>query len=563
MELDMDTLPRQDRSTGDVPVGLDFRDARKIEEIAQAARANLDRLSGPADKVRTGGFRLSRYDIVVALSDGGSLLFNSRTRCLTLLSQAETRAYRTLAALGDFSSDKVPDRLFLQTLRGSGHVVGAHDDELAWVRRNYEGARNRKNALTLTIAPTMACNFACSYCYQGLDKPVTKMSAEVIEQTFQFIRSHQGLQSLSVVWYGGEPLMGKEAVFQLSDRLIAYCDKHKISYSAGMISNSYLLTPDIARQLYARRVKWLQVTLDGDQETHDKMRPLTSGRGTYDTIVRNIEAVLDETPIAVNVRVNVGQRNIQHVDQMLDQMNAKKMAQRGRFRVYFAKIEASTPEAGEAADQLLSRLDFNRAVLELEAKARRLGFAGMVAPGGGFSGLCVAAAAGGYVIAGNGDVHKCWETAHDANRRIGTIFEPEGLRSSVASSLWREWTPFDNDTCSSCKILPMCGGHCAQRFVYANANKTALPCPSWKWNTAEYVFSRALSLGVVKQHHWQDSEATALARQSGQTHTQDSLAGAQQKVLDRVSGIHGARVTRDMLMAGNVALDAGTAGERE
>lgn len=557
MELDLDTRPRQDEATRMTSLGLDFHDPKKIEELAAAARANMDRLQPQRpDVAPSNRYKPSRFDIPVALADGGALLFNARTRSLTLLSPAETRIYKSLAAQGAFTADKVPDRLFLQTLRGGGHFVGENDNELAWVRRNYENARNRKTSLNLTIAPTMACNFACSYCYQGQDKPVSKMSPEVVEQTFEFIKSHKNLQSINVVWYGGEPLMGKEAVFQLSDRLIAYCDKHKIAYSAGMVSNTYLLTPDIARQLHSRRVKWLQVTLDGDQETHDQMRPLISGRGTYDTIVRNVEGILDETPIAINVRVNVGQRNIARVDEMLDQLAEKKLAARGKFRVYFAKIESTTPEAGEASSHLISRLAFSQAVLDLEAKARRLGFAGIMAPSGGFSGICVAASAGGYLIAGNGDVHKCWETAHDATKRIGTIFEPEKLGGSVNGSLWKEWTPFDNSTCSACKILPMCGGHCAQRYVYGTADQTALPCPSWKWNTAEYIFSRALSLGVVKQYQWLESETTALAKQSGQTHTRESLEQAQAVILEKVGQKHGLEINRDMLMAGEPVLEA-------
>lgn len=559
MQFDIDVKSAlNEREEGEVAsLGLDFRDPKKMEELVQAARANMDRLGGRVVEAPSNRYKLSRYDIPVALAGGGALLFNARTRSLTLLSPTETKAYRALDGLGAFTHDKVPDRLFLRTLLGSGHVVGENDDELAWVRRAYDGARNRKNALNLTIAPTMACNFACGYCYQGLDKPVTKMSPEVVERIFTFIKGRANLQSLNVVWYGGEPLMGKEAVFQLSDRLIAYCDKNKIAYSAGMVSNSYLLTPDIARQLYSRRVKWVQVTLDGDQETHDQMRPLTSGHGTYDTIVRNIEGVLDETPISINVRVNVGQKNIARVDAMLDQLAAKKLAERGRIRIYFAKIESSTPESGEAAAHLVSRLDFSRSVLELEEKARNLKLAGIMAPSGGFSGICVAAAAGGYVIAGNGDLHKCWETAHDPSKRIGSLFELEKLDTSVTASVWREWTPFDNDTCTSCKILPMCGGHCAQRFIYSTADQTALPCPSWKWNTAEYIFSRALSLGVVKKDQWLDSETTVLARQSGQTHTLTSLEQAQTRVLEKVGRKHGRTLDRATLMAGELAMEEG------
>jgi uncharacterized protein len=546
----MPAAPDGDPARGVTP---DMRDPRKKEALAAAAHQHLERLTRGAG-IAADRYKVSRYDILVALADGSALLFNSRSRSLVLLSPDEVALYRTLAAGGAFAAKDVSDRLFLQALVGGGHFVGAAGDELAQVRRDYEAVRAAKHSLTLTIAPTMACNFACGYCFQGLNKPSSKMSAEVEKDIIAFVKAKSELKSLNVVWYGGEPLMGKESIFRLSDILIAHCDKHKIAYSAGIVSNSYLLSVEVAAQLYSRRVKWVQVTIDGDRETHDVMRPLVSGRGSFDRIIDNIEATLDATPLSFNIRVNVGRRNIDQVSTLLDGFVAKKFAQRGGFNVYFAPIEASTPESGSAFEEKLERAEFNRKVLALEEKARKLGLAGTVSPPGGFSGMCVAASNGGYVISGNGDVHKCWETAHDATKRVGTIFEPDKLGDSVNASVWQQWSPFDNATCTSCKILPMCGGHCAHRFIYGGPDQQALPCPSWKWNTAEYIFSRAKDLGVTTADQWLAEEATVTARQSGERHSMETLYASQQRVLEKISARHARVVDRDMLLAGEPAL---------
>jgi uncharacterized protein len=170
--------------------------------------------------------------------------------------------------------------------------------------------------------------------------------------------------------------------------------------------------------------------------------------------------------------------------------------------------------------------------------------------------MCVAASHGGYVVSGEGDVHKCWETAHDPSKRTGSIFEPDKLHDSVNASLWSQWTPFDNPVCASCKILPMCGGFCAHRFVYSNPAEAALPCPSWKWNTAEYIFSRAKDLGVVSADQWVPEEATVEAKQSGERHSLESLQAAQARVLEKVSVLHGRPIDSAMLFAGEPALEA-------
>jgi uncharacterized protein len=535
-------------------LGIDRRDAKKVAALIEAARATERRLEAAVPA--SARYVVSRYTLPVALADGGALLFNARTRSLILLDRLEAARFAQLAAEEGFPAARAGDPAFLRTLAGGGHIVGVNTDELGMVRRTYEQSRGRADLLNLTIAPTMACNFACGYCYQGLDKAKTAMDAATQEALFRFIRDRAGLKSLSIVWYGGEPLMGREPLFRLSDRLIAHCDKKGIAYSAGMVSNSHLLTPEVAHQLYSRRIKWVQATLDGDRETHDRMRPLTSGRGTYDTILRNLQGVLDETPISINLRVNVGRHNVERVSAMLDELDSLKLVGRGKLWVYFAKIESTTPEAGEAADHLMPRDDFNRAVLGLEAKARALKFAGTVAPSGGFSGICVAAAAGGYVVAANGDLHKCWETMHDKSRRIGSLHEPESAGAALNGAMWRDWSPFDNPVCSACRVLPLCGGHCEQRFVYWTPDQTASPCPSWKWNTAEYVFSRAVGLGVVKPEQWLDGEATALTQSSGAVHDRDTLGEAHAALLAKVGTARGLPLDRETFAAGESALGA-------
>jgi uncharacterized protein len=541
---------------------LPAQSSARASALEVAARQTLSNIHGRQRGAAASRYKVSRYDIPVRLAEGAALLFNSRTRSLILLSDGEARTYRELAERSAFSGREVSDRLLLETLVGGGHVVGATVDELAVVRNNYEATRSAKGGLTLTIAPTMACNFACGYCFQGLNKPTTKMKPDVQNAIIDFVKAKKDLKSLSVVWYGGEPLMGKDSIFRLSDLLISYCDKRKIAYSAGIVSNGWFLNGEMAAQLYTRRVRWAQVTIDGDRGTHDKMRPLTSGRGTFDRVLDNIAEALDQTAISINARVNVGQGNVDKVSAMLDGFVERNFAKRGNFSVYFAPIEASTPESGSAFDERLSRADFNRKVLALEERARRLGFASIEKPSSGFAGMCVAASNGGYVVSGNGDVHKCWETAHDPSKRTGSIFEPDKLHDSVNATLWSEWTPFDNPICTSCKILPMCGGFCAHRFVYSNPEQAALPCPSWKWNTAEYIFSRARDLGVVAADQWLAEEATVEAKQSGERHSLDTLQAAQARVLEKVSARHGLQIDSTMLFAGEAALEAAPLHER-
>lgn len=539
--------------------GQSAADVVSKNALIAAARRGILRFD---DRSVSGGansdFKVSYYNITVSLSTGGSLLFNSRSRGMVFLTPQETEIVAALTAKPSFNRNEVKNAVFLKSLQNSGFIVLSNLNELGSVEIDYKSNRGDKNSLSLTIAPTMACNFGCSYCFQGLIKSTKKMGNEVQEAIIEFVKSYGDIKHLSIAWYGGEPLMGRDSIYRLSDKLIAWCDKKGINYSASMVTNAYFLTSEVAAQLHSRRVRHVQITIDGDKETHDKMRPLTSGRGTYDTIVSNIADALRETPLSISTRVNVGSRNVDRAHAMLDEMDAKGFAKSGNFSVYFASIEASTPESGTASAEGLAKADFNKAILGLEDRARKLGMSQTVKAPDSFMGMCVAAFENGYVISGSGDVHKCWENAHDETKRTGTIFEPEKLLESVNAKLYNQWSPFDNEICTSCKIMPMCGGHCAHRFIYGGVDDNALPCPSWKWNTAEYLFSRAKDLGVVTDDMWQEDQSTIFAKQSGERQTPESLKRSQTILLEKVSAQVGRVIDAEMLQVGEPALQPGS-----
>jgi uncharacterized protein len=513
---------------------------------ASAMKASLQR---PAALPETALLRPSRYTMTVALKDGSALLFNSVSRALCRIDPAETRRWSAWEEAG--TAAVADDPAFARTLATDGYLVMPERNELEAVQVAYGIARTKPEQLSLTIAPTMACNLACGYCFQGQDKDKQKLDPRVPDAIMEFVRARTAAKALNVTWYGGEPLMAKADIFALADRFIAHCDRQGVSYSSMIVTNGYFLTAEVARQLWSRRCSAAQVTVDGVRETHDKMRPLTSGRGSFDVIMDNLKAVTDETPLGISMRVNVSRRNVGDCDALLDEMERRGLAGRPGFQLYFSPVDAGTPEAGTAWEEGLTRGDYNAAIIRLGARAREMKLSPPIETPKGFMGLCVAAQTNGYVITHRGDVHKCWETAHDATKRIGTLFEPEQLDTSINGMIWRAWSPFDNEVCSSCKILPMCGGFCGHRFIYAESGSdNALPCPDWKWSTAEYLFARAKALGVVTDADWLEGQETVTAMQSGQRHSKESLKRAAQTVLDQVGRARGEPVDPQVLRHG-------------
>src|SRR5688572_17465472 len=127
----------------------------------------------------------------------------------------------TIALLADDVVRLLQGEEPLLKIRGAGQLVKLGflhtGDELDKIFQLYDSARNGAE-LHLTVAPTLACNFACDYCYQNPYRNDRSMSPEVQKATLAFIgaRVAEGRRSVTLEWYGGEPLLAKETVLSMT-----------------------------------------------------------------------------------------------------------------------------------------------------------------------------------------------------------------------------------------------------------------------------------------------------------------------------------------------------------
>src|SRR5688572_26182612 len=72
--------------------------------------------------------------------------------------------------------------------------------------------------LHLILLPTEKCNFRCTYCYE--DFSVGRMPSDVVSGIERMIeRRAPGLRLLGIDWFGGEPLLARDIVEQVSARV--------------------------------------------------------------------------------------------------------------------------------------------------------------------------------------------------------------------------------------------------------------------------------------------------------------------------------------------------------
>ena len=271
-----------------------------------------------------------------------------------------------------------------------------------------------------------------------------------------------------------------------------------------IVTNGFNLSPDVARSLWVRRVKVAQVTLDGSVEDHDQRRSLLGGQPTFQRITDNLVKTVDAVPIRISVRINIDGRNKDRICDLLYELCRMGLARRNNFSVYFAPVEAITEGCHNVAGLCMSKSQYGELETTLTRCANDLGLLNIPYPRRSM-GVCGAIRPKGLVIVPNGDIHKCWDTVTMPEHRVGTIFKPEFLRYDERVLQWIRWTPFDNENCTQCKLLPTCAGSCAHKFInpdQTSGEAASLPCPSWKYTIKERLILFAQQSGLISREDY-------------------------------------------------------------
>ncbi|HRJ94744.1 TIGR04463 family radical SAM/SPASM RiPP maturase [uncultured Thiothrix sp.] len=438
----------------------------------------------------------SRFNIVTESDDGRLVIYNSISHILAVLDPKETAFYHTLLEKKQegLSASEVG---ILDCFLVNNFIVPADIDEVKLLESVYQASRNSPESVILTITPTLNCNFSCHYCYQGQNKESLVMTPETQDALIKFIKQKAnpalGVKQVSITWFGGEPLMGLPVIKNVSDKIIAWCDQKQLGYSAMLITNGFMLNAKTAGELYVRRVKTVQITIDGDRDTHNQIRSLTKGNvSTFDRIVGNIVSYSQEYPINTTIRVNIDRYNVDSAYRLLDQLSDAGLGNKN-VSIYFAPVESSTSACHAISEDTLEVKAFSKVEYDLYLAAIKAGFSQAHLPPR-FMGICGATKPDSNVITANGDIHKCWETVSFPQERIGRIGEIPVKAEIAKSEVWEKWSPFKIETCRNCSTLPNCAGFCPYKFLYKDqygGQGEHLPCPSLKFNIKDKILNYA------------------------------------------------------------------------
>jgi uncharacterized protein len=437
-------------------------------------------------------FVTSRYVQTYELGPDRVLLANLLWRTYLEFTDAEAAYWANIKISGDVNSAPETVR---EKLASKRMILEASVDELAMMDAIYNERRFSSDALGLTIAPTIDCNFACPYCYE--DKRPGRITPEVEQQILAYVERYlPGRKLLNIIWYGGEPLMCKDAIYRLSDAFVRLAELNKCAYKVRMVTNGYLLTPDVADRLFELG-HWggIQITLDGTATYHDLKRPLRSGKPTFERVYRNL--LYASTKLPISLRMNVDLMNPDGCHDLLDDLAGAGAAE--RIFVYFAPIHSFGKGCRDIDDkpevQLSSTVAFSEIQTGLMEHALDLGFATTMPFEMSHLPQCQATSTHSVVIEPDGGLHRCWIEVGEDHKRVGHIAEAIDL-SDPLSTRWLKFHPVRNDPCRSCEVLPLCFGGCPQRHL--DGAPMELVCNSIRYNTKEMVLAEYLTQHGIK-----------------------------------------------------------------
>jgi uncharacterized protein len=292
--------------------------------------------------------------------------------------------------------------------------------------------------LELIILPTEQCNFRCKYCYE--DFKLTKIKREVVEgiKNLLTIRGPE-LVRLRIQWFGGEPLL----CFDIIEELMEFVDRdmpHPTDFTLDsiMTTNGYLLDPAKLATLTNLGVKTFQISFDGDEDEHDKLRVSAAGGSTFAKIWNNlVQASKTDLDFSVMIRVHLNQNNYSSVSKFLERI-ASDLGADPRFTVFLRGLS----RLGGPNDSSLPVLDdkeLEYSVSKLVDKAHSLGLSAVTIDsyfGEADLAVCYASRFNSFVIRSDGRIGKCTVALYDEKNFVGRLRANGKIELDKEKILW-------------------------------------------------------------------------------------------------------------------------------
>lgn len=402
--------------------------------------------------------KLSFYNIVIpSLSDETSTyVFNSKSGAIIKLEKEIWNDLRD----NKFNSKNVQKNI--TELLNHGIVVATNKDETQEIifemrSKQYE----KRDTLSLIIAPTLQCNYKCIYCFE--DNVSTKMmGTNEIQKIIAFIVNYQNkypnMHKLFIHWFGGEPLLAYEKVIApLSDFLINVTKEKNIEYCSKITTNGYLLNERVITSIIEKcHVTNFQITFDGRSDNYHRMKrpPIDAYKTTKNNIIllSEYKEKSQKEDLKIDIRVNVDKTNIDDAKLFVQEVR-QSQGYRNNLNFYLGRIRGMCDSFNIAEFEQYQN-EFN-SFLNKEPNffnPKKI--------------WCNQFTFNSFCVGPTGELYKCENDFGRDERVIGDLstglFYNKYLQNYMNQPI--------ADRCKECSIFPICLGGCPNFRFHSKSN---------------------------------------------------------------------------------------------
>ncbi len=398
--------------------------------------------------------------------EGCALIYNTLTQALLCVSLDIAR---------DIEQGKIthlPKDVF-KVLFDNGILARSFKEQANIVEKIFKDIRENmaKFGAEFTVLTTYDCNFRCVYCFEEdvispvyMDKALSqKVSHWIFERA-----KERGYKWISLVFYGGEPLLNRMAI----DEILSFFSNTEIKVTTVILTNGSLLRREDVVNWQKMGLKEVRVTLDGPDYIHNKRRFFKGGLPSFDKIIKNLLEIKDL--VKISVAVNYDEETIGYVSELLDfldEVNLKDSISSMVISPVMPRLVRNKGIVGVDLNNcglLFSENGLFERGYELNLLARQKGFPVRFPLS---RHLCpMVSKDGGFTIDPYGKIFRCNSLVGFDEFCVGDVLT--GLNDRFYEFLnievWRK-CPLD------CPYLPMCFGGC-RFFAFVESKRLDVPC---------------------------------------------------------------------------------------
>ena len=371
------------------------------------------------------------------------------------------------------------------------YITGSFSDSSAWIEKGYlvdpeaeqklyreqyleSTERRDKDEVQLFFVPSYACNFSCTYCYQGGYEPHREEFQEkMIDSFFSYVDTQFADRKKYITIFGGEPLLGGEGTRKTITHLLSEAGKRKLD--TAIVTNGYHLE-EYLPILKTSRIREIQVTLDGVGEAHDRRRPHKDGRLSFERICKAIDATL-AAGIKVNLRMVLDKDNISELAKLAQFAKDRLWTENSLFKTQLGRnYELHYCQNGNTKlydrlslyEDIYSLVKANPVILEFHKPS--FSIAKFLWENGDLPQPLYDACPGTkteWAFDFTGNIYSCTATVGKSGEELGTFY-PVVTRKNEIIEQWEERDVTTIPECKNCDLRLACGGGCAS----AAKNKT-------------------------------------------------------------------------------------------